>query len=376
MAARFLATVAALATQKKAPSAHIVRRVGSTPWIVRLSGVGVALAAITGCAAEPGSARDDVRVDVDLGSETSIFGGDKDNDGSSVSGVVALRVGTGGTFELCTGALIAPNVVLTARHCVTKNLTTSVSCDEKGRSANGRHVASNEDPKAVGVYVGAAPSFAQKPHAFAHAIIAPESDYLCDADIALVVLERNLEGVEPLKVRIDGKVQPGEMIRSVGYGQNDKKSPIGTRFRRENVSVLAMGSAVSPSKTPLGPHEFEVGMSICQGDSGGPAISEETGAVIGVVSRGGDCDEDFGHIYTTTNGFDDLFERAFAIAGGAPIPDDGVTTTRSTKPSSESAPEAPSAGSCSATHAGAPGTAAPLALALAASLVVARRRRR
>jgi MYXO-CTERM domain-containing protein len=315
---------------------------------------------------------------VKVGTGTSIFGGDKDDDRSSVTGVVALRVGTGGTFELCSGALIAPNVVLTARHCVTKNLTTSVSCDEKGRSANGRHVASNEDPKAIGVYVGAAPSFAQKPHAYAHAIVAPESDYLCDSDIALVVLETNIEGVEPLKVRIDAKVDPGEMIRSVGYGQNDKRSPIGTRFRRENVSVLAMGSAVSPSKTPLGPHEFEVGMSICQGDSGGPAISEETGAVIGVVSRGGDCDEDFGHIYTTTSGFRPLFDRAFAIAGGAPQVDDGSTTTHTNgKSSADGKPtEASSSTSCSATRVGGAGSAAPLGLALAGALVLARRRRR
>ena len=63
-------------------------------------------------------------------------------------------------------------------------------------------------------------------------------------------------------------------IRSVGYGQNDEASPIGTRFRKDGVAVLAQGTAVSPSKTPLGTHEFEVGTSICQGDSGGPAISE------------------------------------------------------------------------------------------------------
>ena len=80
---------------------------------------------------------------------------------------------------------------------------------------------------------------------------------------------------------------------------------------------------VSPSKTPLGAHEFEVGKSICQGDSGGPAISEETGAVIGVVSRGGNCGEDFGHIYTTTSGFNDLFAQAFTLANASPVLETG-----------------------------------------------------
>jgi len=108
-------------------------------------------------------------------------------------------------------------------------------------------------------------------------------------------------------------------VRSVGYGQNDSALPIGTRFHKAGVEVLAQGKAVSPSKTPLGSHEFEVGKSICQGDSGGPAISEQTGAVLGVVSRGGNCDEDFGHIYTTTAGFESLFSQAFALAGASPV---------------------------------------------------------
>jgi secreted trypsin-like serine protease len=80
---------------------------------------------------------------------------------------------------------------------------------------------------------------------------------------------------------------------------------------------------VSASNTPLGAHEFEVGKSICRGDSGGPAISEETGAVIGVVSRGGSCDEDFGHIYTTTAGFPDLFGDAFKLADAEPTLEKG-----------------------------------------------------
>jgi hypothetical protein len=79
-----------------------------------------------------------------------------------------------------------------------------------------------------------------------------------------------------------------------------------------------MGSGVSASKTALGTNEFEVGESICEGDSGGPAISEQSGAVIGVVSRGGACDDNFGHIYTATTSFKDLFDKAAAFAGTSP----------------------------------------------------------
>src|SRR4051812_38442962 len=46
------------------------------------------------------------------GADPKIFGGARDDDDQAVKGVVALRVGAAGTFELCSGALLAPNVVL------------------------------------------------------------------------------------------------------------------------------------------------------------------------------------------------------------------------------------------------------------------------
>jgi hypothetical protein len=333
-----------------ATSAH---KVGNASWIprgprwgsvLRLSAA-LVLAATAGCAAETQAATSDERAQVVVAEGTSaptIFGGEKDDDATGASAVVALRVGTGSTFELCSGALVAPNVVLTARHCVTRNATSAVACDEKGHSANGTHVTADEDPSTIGVYVGSSPSFGKAPVARARAIVAPGGAYLCDSDIALVVLETSITNVTPLAVRLHGPARKGELIRSIGYGQNDRSEPIGTRFRKERVAVLAQGAAVSASKTPLGAHEFEVGVSICQGDSGGPAISEETGAVIGVVSRGGSCSEDFGHIYTTTAGFDDLFAQAFGEAGATPRGEEGdiANIGASTRSKSTAAPSA------------------------------------
>jgi V8-like Glu-specific endopeptidase len=336
-----------------------------------------------GCAAEAeGDAP--VLATVHSSSSTSIFNGTRDDDGQALPGVIALRVGASGTFELCSGALIAPNVVLTARHCVTKNLTSSVACDENGHSANGPHVSGEQDPIDVGVYTGDAPNFATRPISVARAIVAPKGAYLCDSDIALVVLDTPITGIEPLAVRLGAGARDGETIRSVGYGQNDDSMPIGTRFRKENVSVLAQGRAVSASKTPLGAHEFEVGKSICQGDSGGPAISEITGAVIGVVSRGNDCDKDFGHIYTTTAGFEELFAEAFSLAGATAKLEPGSNATASpqnddgeeslTAKTSEE-PSANAQAGCSASGRTSSGGIGGLGIALAAALVLRARRR-
>jgi hypothetical protein len=371
---------------KGATQAHKVGKIGwiqgSPLWATTLLVAGIS----AGCAAEV--REDAVETRVTLGTaRAQIFGGAKDDDGDSLPGVVALRVGAGATFELCTGALIAPNVVLTARHCVTKNITSSVSCDENGLSANGEHVSGDEDPKAIGIYVGALPSFAKPPTSVARAIVAPSGPYLCDSDIALIVLAKPINDVAPLMVRTRGVARAGEIVRAIGYGQNDASSPIGTRFRRPGVEVLAQGKAVSASKTPLGTHEFEVGKSICQGDSGGPAISEDTGAVIGVVSRGGGCDEEFGHIYTTTAGFEQLFARAFEIAGTAPVVEDGADVpaqgaeTRAKTATSAGASADDSAArssSCTMSRSAGPGggaTGTGLAIATAIAALAARRRR-
>ncbi len=336
-------------------------------WILWIAGTTVT-AVTAGCAEGPGD-------DAGVSGEDAIFGGIRDDDGRGGSNVVALRVGSGGTFDLCSGAVIAPNIVLTARHCVARTVSDAISCDEEGRSASGPQVDGNFEPKDIAVFVGATPSFSKTPSALVKTIVAPEGDALCDSDIALVVLDRDLEGVTPFAVRFSAQARLGEEIRAVGYGKNDAKTPMGTRFRRENVPVLAIGKGISPSKTRLGPREFEVGKSICEGDSGGPAISELTGAIIGVVSRGGPCGDDFGHVYTSTSGFEDLFDRAFTAAGGRPIieantPPADIVAAPKASASSEQAPSepaAPKAGGCamSSSSSTAPGAGLVALLGLA-----------
>jgi MYXO-CTERM domain-containing protein len=351
--------------------------VGAVSRIARTPALALALAACAvGCAGSDAGDQPVLTTISASSADPKIFDGVRDDDSQAVKGVVALRVGAAGTFELCSGALLAPNVVLTARHCVTRNYTTSVSCDQDGRSANGPHVIGDQDPVNVGVYVGASPSFSTRPLAVAKAIIAPKGQFLCDSDIALVVLATPIDGIAPMAVRLEVPAQPGETIRSVGYGQNDDKLPIGNRFRKTGVEVLAQGKAISKSRTPLGQHEFEVGKSICQGDSGGPAISEDTGAVIGVVSRGGGCDDDFGHIYTTTAGFSELFDEAFAVAGAKPTLETGGPHPTSASPQDDSSAPDASHGGCSAAPSSTRTTyGAALGLLLAAGLVLRTRRR-
>lgn len=368
-------------------SAHDVGQGGGSWWIVLSSLIAVVASICTGCATE--TTESPVETKVVGGEETKIFGGSADDASNAQSNVVALKVGTEGNYQLCSGALIAANVVLTARHCVAKSITSTVSCDENGNSTNGPHVDGNHDPREISVFMGESPKFSGKADAMAKQVISPDSNTLCDNDIALIVLDTALQNVAPLAVRLGAAkaVVGGEAIRSVGYGQNNDALPLGTRMRKDGVSILAMGRGVSASNTALGGNEFEVGESICEGDSGGPAISEATGAVIGVVSRGGGCDDNFGHIYTATTAFKDLVNQAFVVAGGAPTVEasqpaattaDTTTVVMANEPSaseSDSGAKA-QAGGCSASGVPVSGkTGGLLGLGLVGMLVLRRRRR-
>jgi hypothetical protein len=260
---------------------------------------------------------------------SAIYGGVADSDAQQNASVVALEIGSGTTFTLCSGSLVAPNVVLTARHCVSTLTATAqaqIGCDDDGNSTNGADFADDQPVADIHVYVG--PSIYQNEPVSANAatIFHMAGTTLCNLDVALVVLDRSITSVPPMRVRMTSPVTTGETVRAVGFGANDQNKPIGTRFRKDGLAILAVGSTISPSETPLGSSEFELGQSTCDGDSGGPAIDETTGAIVGIVSRGeSDCTLDYGHVYTSLAGFVTLFQQTFAAAGGSWIAEDGST---------------------------------------------------
>jgi MYXO-CTERM domain-containing protein len=100
------------------------------------------------------------------------------------------------------------------------------------------------------------------------------------------------------------------------------------RQQRATIKVLKVGPANYPGET-VPPNDFLVGESICSGDSGGPALATDTGAVIGVVSRGGNgkapdpnnpAAECIGamNFYASTAPFKDMILQAFTEAGHDP----------------------------------------------------------
>ncbi|MGO8992521.1 MAG: S1 family peptidase [Polyangiaceae bacterium] len=223
--------------------------------------------------------------------QTEIVSGVDDNGRDPA--VVALDVGAD---SLCSGTLIAPDVLLTARHCV------SITADTIACPATGPQVTGERPPSSLRVLSGDKVQTAREV-ARGTAVVLPPGDILCDADIALVLLDQAVD-VDPLDVSTTG-VTAGDHVTSVGYGRKADGDPPGTKLFREHVEVLSTTA-----------WEFLVGEATCQGDSGGPALDETTGDIVGIVSRGGPtCDGPGAHnVYTRTDAFQSLINEALSMS--------------------------------------------------------------
>jgi Trypsin len=208
----------------------------------------------------------------------------------AVVGGVPARAGSAPWFAklpLCGGALIAPDRVATAAHCVA-GLPL--------RDLRSVRFGSGVERAATGIAVD--PGYVRRALAGTANLDAPAGD------VALVTLDRPVTGVTPLRLR---RAAPARGTRAVVFGAGQTSVPRVAQLpslRRATLAVISDGacrdfyrshggrryrSALRPATMvcatdPDGRRPFR---SACTGDSGGPLVAGST--LAGIVSWGLRC---------------------------------------------------------------------------------------
>jgi len=245
------------------------------------------------------------------GSEDIIGGVDATGAKLNAIGAVGNKVGESGFDYFCTATLIAPDLVLTAKHCATD-----------GPPANRRHM-DNDD-----VYFAVGPD-STKPLKMVKAkdvVIAPVNEggfVKYGSDVAIYVLAEPITDIKPLRFAKAhlSRDQVGKPYTAVGYGVRDRERTSGQR-RAGAVTLRAVDgkpmqaifenkdaffgylrekegdSYIESNKTRLeefwefsllDQHEAYLGLGQddaqpCSGDSGGPLVHKAADGELEVVA--------------------------------------------------------------------------------------------
>lgn len=273
--------------------------------------------------------------------------------------VMSRFAADGARVGLCTATLVAPNMVVTARHCVSASDPVA-SCAPDGTPAAGAMVHADYPVNTLFVYVaknGMTPNTEdwQLGSARGKALAVPPSTTICNNDLAFVVLDKNLDApIKPIRL---GPPSMNEAVTAVGFGIVETGALPAARMQRASVTLLGQGpmAFADDDRYGAGVAEVIVGESACLGDSGSPIVAA-SGALVGVASRAGNgkardpnnaastCVGDTAHaVYTHLGASLDLVNSAFALAGHKPWLE-GQPDPRATKPGTvPGAPGTPSA---------------------------------
>ncbi len=195
-------------------------------------------------------------------------GGPDGNDHPWVGALLAPHAFSDGTWEECSGTLVAPKVFLTAAHCDEGVSRVAVTFDSVYKAPGTTYWGTwHADP----LYNQAQ----SDPH-----------------DIAVVVLDKAVRGIAPARLPAAGSLdglKVGDPITAVGYGaQSVTMGAGGATFHYADIRYAAVGSVNALNKSwiraSMNPATGDGGT--CYGDSGGPNFLGDTNIVAGTTITG------------------------------------------------------------------------------------------
>lgn len=289
-------------------------------------------------------------------------------DGTAHPFVVGVCAGNsaGNCFGICSGTLVLPNMVLTARHCV-EQVADQIQCGStkfqglRGSAANYFVTTNNQ---MLGTTKG---------YHTVSKIIRPTPTDVCGNDIAILILTNTIPDTEAvpaipsIKYDLTDKTHISHTagFTAIGYGitavgANDS----GLRRIKNNVDMVCLRGDPGRSCKDVGSNifddkEFVGGDGTCSGDSGSGSFNQKSFDAgefwtQGVLSRGGEQGTQcLGSIYTRLDSWRDMIVSAAndASAGWTkypkPNPDWTVYVPAPGKDAGAPKSDAGSASSCS-----------------------------
>jgi uncharacterized protein (TIGR03382 family) len=248
--------------------------------------------------------------------KAAIINGRPSGDDENAAIYIETKGDTPEALLRCSGRIIAPGLVLTARHCLLKRKSANVRCTADGNPGDITDTVDIElEPvERMTVFIGSNRN-AFRPVAVRQAL-AKADITVCRSDIAyLVMAEPGLDTRTPIRRALPAF---GETISVTGWGYVDDSQRVTLPDTRSTVETKI--TDVGPGLIPQG--TFAVaGGTLCLGDSGANALID--GAAVGVYTRiDGDpnnCVSELGrNVLSSVMSEPELLAKAFTAIGEEP----------------------------------------------------------